>query len=178
LQYEIVRDGKDGKFYLVQVRKFADVKVADWQVPTEGEGVLVDGNALEYFDFGTRVFGVTPTEGIVLPVATGRFCRQIMLQNLNRDAPYILAPENIHNRLEIHDFPLHVRGYIPIERSGAHTKTAMPHNNTKIVQYLLRQHGIAILMGEDNRDLAELLYGASEVRIFSDGRSARIVRES
>src|SRR3989338_2312193 len=133
LQHEFKMHPQSGNPLLVQSKDFAkrDERTFDISHPAHAGRNL-------------RVFGVTPQEGLDLPIIRSQFRSEAIRRGDDSKSEYILAPEVTSNPLYLWDYPEHMRAYIPGSSRGSQT---LVHQNTRFVQLCLRRNGTAILGG-------------------------------
>jgi len=160
LQLEIGFHPKDNRTVLLQVRQLAEIKRANFAVPTESP-ITINTQDKLYL----RAFGITPSEGLRLSIVRceirGDYQR---FESEHSGTPYILVPNNISAPLEPWECPSSsMKGYIVDLRP----KPALPHQNTRFVQMALKQGGIAILAAP--AEFASKLTRNSEMIFYSNG---------
>lgn len=154
LQYEMIESPQGMK--VVQVRKFADYRESDWKLDEDAATT----------DISDRVFGITPPEGIVLPVARGNFRSDALRKGDRLNERFLAAPRCVSDPLSLSDFSPRMQGYLPVEDSFVNP--ALSHQHTRFVQWALKNSGVASLMPSNTR-VARLLDREIPVCIICDG---------
>jgi len=170
LQLEAIKHR--GKYYLLQLRYFAHKRKAQWQIQNK-----VNDSISKTFT-GVSVMGVTPEDGVVLPLASNTE----WFQDYNRFAspkaftqtkdlaqtPYALVSSGLNRPFEGQNFSKlsQTQGFVSYTRD-------LTHDNFRWAQAALRhKNGFTLTRAEINSDSNVV----KDLRFFCDGQSAYMAR--
>lgn len=160
-QYEGVYHPQTRTPLLTQIRDFADKKTADYDL---GSNVSAD-----------RIFGVTPSDGIVLPIIRRAIREDCIIEGDNKNTPYIVSPEIISNPLRML-YAKFMQGYMPLS-DGLPPNPSLTHQNTRLVQQALRREGFAMIDPEIQkglRDIVPMIKDGAYLRIITDAKGFQL----